>query len=43
MNKTKQINKKETKKKTTSIEGISVSDLTVTLNFEKSVNFDATA
>ena len=34
MNKTKQ-----TKQKT--IAGISVSDLTVTLNFEESVNFDA--
>ena len=36
MNKTKQTNKKTTAR-------ISVSDLTVTLNFEESVNFDATA
>ena len=38
MNKTKQTNKKKT---TTAM--ISVSDLTVTLNFEESVNFYATA
>ena len=37
MNKTKQTNKKKTTAR------ISVSDLTVTLNFEESVNFDATA
>ena len=37
MNKTKQTNKKKTTTR------ISVSDLTVTLNFEESVNFDATA
>ena len=36
MNKTKQTNIKKT------IAGISVSDLTVTLNFEESDNFDAT-
>ena len=45
MNKTKQTKqtKNKQKNKTKTIAGISVSDLTVTLNFEESVNFDAIA